>query len=225
MPETATDRKIVLIASNIGQNFGGEAIKAWQYAHHLKATGYTILIISHDRCRSEVEAAFAPEEYRLIPDDRTMLFLWRTRPLRSVMSLYFHWKVRRLIWREGLDPSACLLHYIAPISPVAVRLPPRGFPVVMGPLSGNIYYPPAFQTRMGRSDRMREQLHSVTQWLMGRIFGDKKRADVILNSGYERTRTSLRISGCRDERIIDVRYSAVPNQAEPLSIFAQTCAV
>ena len=97
-----------------------------------------------------------------------------------------------------------ILHYVAPISPVAVRLPPHGFQVVMGPLSGNIYYPPAFNTRMGRRDRIRKRLHGVTQWLMGRIFGDKKRADVILNSGYERTRSSLRIAGCREEQFIDV---------------------
>ena len=55
MAETA--RTIVLVASNIGQNFGGEAIKAWQYAHHLKAAGHPLLIISHERCRGEVEAA------------------------------------------------------------------------------------------------------------------------------------------------------------------------
>lgn len=209
MPESMPARTIVLIASNIGQNFGGEAIKAWQYAHHLKAAGHPILIISHARCRAEVEAAFGAQEYRLIPDDRTTLVLWRTRPLRSFMSFYFHWQVRRLIRREGLDPKTHVLHYIAPISPVAVRLPPRGFPVVMGPLSGNIYYPPAFRARMGRGERLRERLHTVTQWLMGHLFGDKKRADVILNSGYARTRASLMVAGCRPEQFIDVADAGV----------------
>lgn len=133
-----------------------------------------------------------------------MLFLWRTPPLRQLMGLYFHWLVNRLIRREGLDPARHILHFIAPISPVAVRLPPSGYKVVMGPLSGNIYYPPAFQARMGIGDRIRTRLHGIAQSVMGRIFGDKKRADVILNSGYERTRTSLRVAGCRDDHMIDV---------------------
>lgn len=203
-PASVPAPTIVLVATNIGQNFGGEAIKAWQYAHYLKSAGHRLLIISHDRCRGELEAAFDARDYRLIPDDRAMLFLWRTRPLRPLMSFYFHWQVRRLIRRERLDPDSHILHYIAPISPVAVRLPPGGYRVVMGPLSGNIYYPPAFRARMGGRDRMRAGMHRITQWLAGRIFGDKKRADVILNSGYERTRASLAIAGCRPERIIDV---------------------
>ncbi|MEL6486447.1 MAG: hypothetical protein AAFQ13_04790 [Pseudomonadota bacterium] len=48
-PPSTDTPTIVLIATNIGQNFGGEAIKAWQYAHHLKARDYPILTISHER--------------------------------------------------------------------------------------------------------------------------------------------------------------------------------
>lgn len=201
-------KKIVLIASNFGQNFGGEAIKAWQYAKFLKKAGYQLLIISHERCRDEIAAEFQSDDYRLIFDDWITMVLWKT-PLRIFMSFYFHWLVRNVIRRENLDPDGHILHYIAPISPVAVRLPPKGFQVVMGPLSGNIYYPPAFKGRMSFKDRLREQLHKSSQWLMGKVFGDKRRANTILNSGYERTRESLLIAGCRDDQFLDVVDSGV----------------
>lgn len=201
-------KTIVLVSANVGQNFGGEAIKAWQYAKYLRAAGYGILIIAHERSRSEVEAEFAPEAYRLIPDDWLTVLMWKT-PFRVFMNFYFHWLVRRSLMRENLDPSTHILHYIAPISPVAVRLPLPNFHTVIGPLSGNIYYPPAFKARMSRKDKLRDSLHGVTQRLMGAVFGDKRRANALLVSGYERTYDSLKIAGCQQEQFIDVVDSGV----------------
>lgn len=203
---------IVLISSNIGQNFGGEAIKAWQYARYLRSQGYDLRIISHVRCEKELATEFSPDTYRLLSDDRMTLFLWRSKVLRVFMNVYFHWQVSRRIRREQMDPGTHILHYIAPISPVAVRLPPRGYRVVMGPLSGNIYYPPAFRSRMPFKDRLRQRLHGISQFFFGRVFGDKRRAGAILNSGYERTRASLYIAGCRKEQFIDVVDAGVSQQ-------------
>lgn len=203
-----TRKTIVLVSANVGQNFGGEAIKAWQYAKYLRTAGYGLLIIAHERSRSEVEAEFASNTFRLIPDDWLTMLMWRT-PLRVFMNFYFHWLVRRVINREKLDPTTHILHYIAPISPVAVRLPPSGFHTVMGPLSGNIYYPPSFRGRMSRKDRLRESFHAISQRLMGAVFGDKRRADALLVSGYERTHASLQIAGCRQEQFSDVVDSGV----------------
>lgn len=204
----AQKETIVLVSANVGQNFGGEAIKAWQYAKYLRAAGYEVLIIAHERSRSEVEAEFAPNTYRLIADDRLTMLMWKT-PLRVFMNFYFHWLVRRVLKREKLDPSTHILHYIAPISPVAVRLQLRNFRTVMGPLSGNIYYPPAFRARMSRRDKLRERLHTISQRVMGAVFGDKRKADALLVSGYERTHESLKIAGCRQEQFIDVVDSGV----------------
>ena len=54
----------------------------------------------------------------------------------------------------------------------------------MGPLTGNIYHPPAFRGRMALKDRLRERLHVAAQWLLGRVFADKRRASVVLVSGF-----------------------------------------
>lgn len=196
-------KRVLLISPNVGEGFGGEAIKVFQYAAFLRETGRPFQIVAHERSRREMEGAFAPAEFRLIADDAAQRLMWRLRPLRGLIHVYFNWKVRRLV-RRDYDPAATLLHYMAPVSPVTVRLQPRGFETVIGPLTGNIYYPPAFAARMPARSRRRQLFHNVSQVVLGRIFGDKRRADVVLVSGYERTRASLRLAGCRDAQMLDV---------------------
>lgn len=205
----AVEKRIILISTNFGQNMGGEAIKAYQYAKYLEGIGRDFLVITHGRCRFEVERALPPERYRIIDDDSVMLALWRSRIFASWLNIYFHSLVRRRILAEGFDPNTHILHYIAPISPVAVRLPPPGFEVVIGPLSGNIYYPPAFRHRMGLKDRVRDAFHPMSQRLFGALYGDKRKANALLVSGYERTRASLRLAGCRDAQMLDVLDSGI----------------
>ncbi|MEO1611869.1 MAG: glycosyl transferase family 1, partial [Pseudomonadota bacterium] len=202
--EPATTKKIVLISTNFGQNMGGEAIKAYQYAKYLEANGYDFLIVTHGRCRAELEGEFPPERFWIIEDDWAQRLLWRSVILRTWLNIRFHALVRRRIMAAGLDPKTHILHFIGPVSPVAVRLPAPGFETVMGPFTGNIYYPPAFKHRMPPKDRLREGLHVVAQWSYGKIFGDKKRAKAVLVSGYERTRASLRLAGCGEDQMIDV---------------------
>lgn len=205
----APSKTIVLVSTNISEKFGGEAIKAWQYAKHLEASGHDFLIISHGRCQGELEGGFAPRHWRVIPDSGFQIFLWKSLIFRNLLGLHFHWAVRRLIQAEGLDPASHILHFIAPISPVALRLAPRGYDVVMGPLTGNIYYPPAFSARMSLRDRLRERLHAVTQRILGVLFPEKRRARVLLISGYERTKVSLRLAGADDSQFVDVVDSGV----------------
>jgi hypothetical protein len=52
MTEHAPPPGIVLVATNFGQTFGGEAIKVRQYAHHLRAAGHPLPLVSHERGRT-----------------------------------------------------------------------------------------------------------------------------------------------------------------------------
>ncbi|MFK7944824.1 MAG: glycosyltransferase family 4 protein [Paracoccaceae bacterium] len=211
-----TDKTIILISTNISEKFGGEAIKAWQYAKHLQASGYDFLILSHGRCADELAKGFPPNTWHVIPDGGFQILLWKSVIFRNLLGLYFHWCASRLIDRLELDPASCILHYIAPISPVALRLPPRDFDLVMGPLSGNIYYPPAFSARMPFKDRLRERLHAITQRILGRLFPEKRQARVLLVSGYERTKESLLLAGASVTQFIDVVDSGVADHLADL---------
>jgi glycosyltransferase involved in cell wall biosynthesis len=207
MPEDArpASRKIVLISERFGHSGGGEAIKGQHYADFLLQQGHDVVVVTHERSVRSLGAHFPAERLRLVPDTALQRFLWRVAPLRGVLSPYFHWQVRSMLMAEAIrDGAAPLLHYISPVSPVALRFPPRGSDVVMGPMTGNIYYPPAFRSRMSGKDRLREALHGLSQRLLRRLAPEKTCVGVLLVSGYERTRASLRLAGAEEGQMLDV---------------------
>ena len=196
-------RTVLLISPNVTDKMGGEAIKVLQYALYLKKIGRPFKIICHARSAHAVEATFDADEYLMVRDNWLQLFLWRSVVLRQFLNLHFNHRAARLV-RENFRPDEVILHYMAPVSPVIVRLPPKGYDFVAGPMTGNIFYPPAFKHRVSMKDRLREKLHVTLQRLSKMFFSDKKRAHALLVSGYERTRASLKLAGARDAQLVDV---------------------
>ncbi len=205
---SAAKARIFLISERFGSSAGGEAIKSQQYADFLRESGHELVVFTHARARGH--GLFLPEaQLRTVPDTGLQRFMWRVAPLRGCLSIYFHLKVRPMIAAEAATGATPILHYISPVSPVALRFPLRGYKAVLGPLTGNIYYPPAFRSRMSWKDRFRERLHAVSQVVLGWTFREKLRFDTVLVSGYERTRASLRLAGCPEQRMVDVVDSGV----------------
>jgi glycosyltransferase involved in cell wall biosynthesis len=199
--------RVFLVSERFGHSAGGEAIKGQHYADALLAQGRDVIVFTHERALG-LGAEFPADRLRIVKETALQGWLWKVSPLRPLVSVYFHLRARRLILdelaRDAGDRAKPILHYISPVSPAALRFPPRGLYVVMGALTGNIYYPPAFRQRMSFGDRLREALHRVTQSTIGRFAGEKRRVGAVLNSGYDRTRLSLHMAGCPDDRILDV---------------------
>lgn len=205
-------RKVVLIAKHIGINSGGEAIKAFQFAHLLKERGVEVTVITHQRAMDSQGAGKLDVEFLVVPDTAFQRFLWWARPLRGFLDIHFHICARRLIARHVPRDDGTVLHYIAPVSPVMPRFLPKGYDIVVGPLTGNIFYPPAFRARGSWEFRTAERLHALAQRFLGVVFPEKRRARVVLVSGYERTRASLRMAGVREEQMADVVDSGVSDR-------------
>lgn len=199
--------RIILVSTNAGTAMGGEAIKAWQFFAYLLDHGFDVCLLTHARCREELSEHFDPARLIFVEDDRVQKLLWQSRVLARLVTPYFHRVAARLCQR--FDPADTLIHYVCPISPAIQRFPPRGFRYVAGPLSGNVFYPPAFRARAEVSARIREAVYPMTQRIAGIVSGDKRRADRILVSGYERTRTALRWAGVRDAQMLDVVDSGI----------------
>ncbi|MBK5928799.1 glycosyltransferase family 4 protein [Rhodobaculum claviforme] len=200
--------KIVLIAPNVGTRMGGEALKAFQYFRWLLDTGHDAVLITHGRNRRELSGRLPPDRILWIDETPVQTALWRSRVLRPLLSVYFH---RRAAWlSRQFDPGRTILHYICPISPITLRFPPRGYRVVMGPLNGNIDYPPGFRGRAGRKRRFQQAVYPVTQRVYGTVFGDKRSAETLLVSGGSRTRDALRLAGVAEARMVDVIDAGVP---------------
>lgn len=202
-------KKIVLIAKHFGPNAGGEAIKAYQFAAHLRRRGAAVVVITHERAIAAQGGDDLDIEKIVVPDTRLQRIFWRLPPLRGLLDIHFHLAVRRLIRAHVPSSPETVLHYIGPVSPVQPRFFPRGYDIVLGPLTGNISYPPAFRHRMSRKARLADRMHGASQRLLGLVLREKQRAQVILVSGYERTRASLRQAGARDDQMVDVVDSGV----------------
>lgn len=198
------DAPIYLISERFGHSGGGEAIKAYQYAHYLLNKGRKVLVFTHYRSVNELGGDLAPEHMRLVDDGLMQKLFWHSRVLSPLLQPYFHLQVRRMILKEAGADRTPILHYISPVSPVAPRFAPQGFRLVFGPMTGNIYYPPGFRHRMSLKDKLRERLHKVSQHVLGRLLPEKKRALKLLVSGYERTRASLEMAGCDPRAMADV---------------------
>ena len=199
--------KIVLVSTNAGQDMGGEAIKAHQFFKHLIETGRDATLIVHARCRSRLEEFSGRIVW--VEDDAAQKFLWKATRFEPLLDLYFHLKVRRAV-RDILraHPNA-VVHYICPVSPVWPRFPPSEAHCVLGPVTGNIGYPPALRKREGLFSALRKRLQIPIQSLLRVAFADKRRFRTVLVSGYERTRASLRAAGRRDRDMIDVVDSGI----------------
>ena len=202
----------VLIAKHIGISSGGEAIKAFQFAEFLRDRGVDVTVVTHRRAIESQGAGALDVRFLIVEDTALQRFLWRTKPLRGLLDIHFHVCARRLILAHVPPGPDAVLHYIAPVSPVMPRFLPRGYDVVLGPLTGNIFYPPAFRDRMSWEFRTAERLHALAQRGLGLVFPEKRRARSILVSGYERTRVSLRMAGVRDAQMTDVVDSGVSDR-------------
>lgn len=205
-------KKVVLVSTNAGVGMGGEAIKAYQYFCFLLENERDAILITHERCRGELEGRLPNEKIIYVPDTLWMVFCWRSKIFSGLVDPLFHLKVARLI-RQHFSKDV-ILHYLCPISPVTPRFAPKGYTHVVGPLSGNIFYPPAFSFRQGRKAVVQQHLYKTIQKLLRFTVDNKSRANKVLVSGYERTREALRWAGIRDDRMIDVADAGISKAIE-----------
>ena len=194
---------VILVAPNVSEQMGGEAIKSLQIYFELERRGVGVHLVTHSRVREEVARRWPAMKVDYVEDDWLQLLAWRSVLLRPALALIFQHRARPLVERLLHRYPGAVVHYTSPVSPVLPYFPPGNAGVVIGPLNGNIHYPPAFRHREGLSYKLRRWTHPVLQALHRALFAGKKRADVLLVSGGERTRESLRLSGCRNEQFVD----------------------
>lgn len=195
---------------------GGEAIKTHQYFSYLLSRDYDVYLCVHERCEREIKDHFPPERLIIVRETKLDIILWLSRVGRPLLNLNFFLRAKKLVLSKNFKNA--IWHYVSPISPVEPRPIPKDIPVVIGPVNGNIYYPPGFEGRSSLRSRLIKRLHRPAQILCSVLFGDKKRAQLILNSGFTRTMDSLRWAGVSLGQTKDVMDSGLPDyilNAEP----------
>lgn len=196
--------RVLIVCEHASTRFGGEAVLPWHYFRLLRRRGVDVRMICHARTRDELVALLPDEADRMtfIEDMRATLFAWRLgRRLPAQISnmttgyfirLHNQWIARRLARRLVAEHGIEVIHQPIPVSPRETSLLyDLGAPVVIGPMNGNMTYPPAF-LRRGKL-RSLEQLVSLGRLgssLLHRLMPGKLRAAALVVAN-ERTRRAL----------------------------------
>ena len=206
---------VILIAPNVSEQMGGEAIKALQIFREIKKQRPNTLQISHGRCRKDIER-LAIADVNFIEDTPFSLLLWRSRIFRWALDPWFAIKAVSLaakIARErGLTGNQVIIHQTLPNSPVVPRFVSHGHCNVFGPINGNIYYPTLFRKHESVKNRFRRIFHVPAQIINRCFFHGKTWADAVIYAGGERTKRSLLAGGYRASSLISTFDSGVDDE-------------
>jgi len=203
---------MVIVAENASMRMGGEAARPLQYFLHLLRRDVDVRLVTHERTREELESLIPErlDRVHFVADRPIQRLLWRCHRLvptllyESTLGALVHLVTqihqRRLIRRLVAEQGVNLVHEPIPISPKRPSLMYGfGVPVVIGPLNGNMDYPPAFRRRESALTRLFVGLGRCLAHPLNWVIPGKRRAAVILVSN-ERTAAALP-RGCRGEVI------------------------
>ncbi len=90
---------------------------------------------------------------------------------------------------------------------------------MIGPLNGNVSYPPAFAAR-DPAPAGQAGVIAALQWTLGRVFRGKHRATLLV-AGGDRTARSLRLAGCSPRRFVPTLDSGIPDALVDRARFRQ----
>jgi len=214
----SSSRKLVLVTPNISEQMGGEAIKAYQFLRHLVGGGRDVTVVTHRRSAPVLERDFPQVPLFIVEDTLGQKLSWHTKPLRPMVDTFFFRHARPILRRILAEHPDAVFHYLCPVSPILPRFPLRQATNVLGPLTGNIYYPPALRGGEPMKLKLARLFHYVAQRAAGAAFGDKRHFQRILVSGGERTRRSLGWAGAPDARMADVVDSGISDEFDRHSL-------
>lgn len=208
----------VLVSPNVSEQMGGEAIKALQICLELTRRGARVHQVTHERVKAELDRNFPGLNVSYVRDTRTQKTAYRAGRLSPLLStlisepliaIIFQRRAVQLVKALLRDSPESIVHFTSPVSPVLPNFRIPKATVVIGPINGNIHFPPALRNRETIGYRMQRRLHPVLQLLNRAVSSGKRQADILLVAGGERTRRSLLMAGCREEQFVDSIDSGV----------------
>ncbi len=202
-------RRIVIVTPNISEQMGGEAIKAYQFLRHLVAGGEAVSVITHRRSAPVMATDFPDVDAIIVEDSFDQVAVWNSVALRPVLASFFFYYARRPVKRMMARYPDAVFHYLCPVSPILLRFPVKDAVNIIGPVTGNIYYPPAFRRAEPFKHQVGRIFHHLAQRVLGTIAGDKRHFRRVLVSGGDRTRQSLEWAGCPASSMRDVVDSGI----------------
>lgn len=198
-----TPLRVLIVAHYASARRGGEALLPLQYFRILRARKIDAWLVTHEEAKEELD--------QLFPDDTDHIYCVQGDGLHSVLTywgnrlqgvaerilwffnqLHTEFLLRKLTRRLVKDLEIDVVHQPISVSP---KMPSMmfalGAPVVIGPMNGNINYPPGMQ--------LRQDSLSTLLINLGRLFSEnflnflipgKRRAKILLVAN-NRTKQAL----------------------------------
>jgi glycosyltransferase involved in cell wall biosynthesis len=211
-----TNQLIILIAPNVSEQMGGEAIKALQIFREFKKLNPNTIQITHERCEAEVSGRLNLSDVYYVRDTWFALFLWRSGVFSRLIDVWFSAKAVKLAEHlanlKGLANRNTVIHQTEPNSPVLIRTPSTLCFNAIGPINGNIYYPKLFRNNETFGSALRRKLHFPLQRLSALVLRKAKNVDLVFVAGGDRTLTSLLAAGYRRATIKNTVDSGVGDE-------------
>jgi glycosyltransferase involved in cell wall biosynthesis len=193
---------VLIVAENASMRLGGESSLAIHWFLELLKAGVDVHLLVHGRSKPELDQLLSRFSSRVhyVPDVLLQKIWWDLgKNLPDYLKFFtIGWLVhmltqfmqrraaRRLIEQYKID----IVHEPTPVSP---RLPSMmyglGVPVVIGPMNGNMIYPPGFHNR-SLWERAFVPVARRLAVLANYLIPGKRRAEVLLVAN-ERTRLAL----------------------------------
>ena len=204
--------EVILIAPNVSEQMGGEAIKALQIYLEMERQGIRLHQVTHERAKPELDRSFPQMSVSYVADTTIEKLLYRWKLFEQLLNFVFlRSAVKQAQALLKQNPGA-VVHFTSPVSPILPYPPVPGAHVVIGPINGNIHYPPAFRHREKLAYKVRRWLHPAMQFLHRFSFSGKRKANALLVAGGQRTYESLRMAGCSEHQFVDSIDSGVLNR-------------
>ena len=158
-PRTAPQPRVLIVTDNASERMGGEAVLPLEYFRRLRRRGIDAWLLAHERNRQELETLLPSERHRMtfLPDLRLHRLMWRlgerlphrvSRMSTGLISgmatqLMAGRAAKRLVALHGVT----VVHQPNPVSPRELSLLfGLGAPVIIGPMNGDMDFPPAFRS-------------------------------------------------------------------------------
>ncbi|MDF5719809.1 MAG: glycosyltransferase [Rhizonema sp. PD37] len=198
---------IFLIAPNVSEQMGGEAMKALQIYQQLKQIHQNTIQITHGRNEIEIRRHLKLQDVLFVKDDWITIFLWKSLIFQWLVDAWFSHKAIAIaedyVMKNKLDPSKVIIHQTEPNSPVIPRTISKNFYNVFGPINGNIYYPEIFRAKETFKTKVRRVFHIPFQKVNSLFFRGVAKADLLFIAGGSRTKNSMLAAGARPKKMID----------------------
>ena len=213
---------VIIVAENASLSNGGESYLPIQWFRELLKQGVDAHLLVHARSKPELDQTLSSYSPRIhyVPEVLLQKICWQIgaalpshiREFTSgwmvhlITQLMQRRAVRRLIAQYGID----VVHEPTPVAP---RLPSLmydlGVPVVIGPMNGNMTYPPGYRTSRSYAERAFVKVAQGFSDLANYLVPGKRRADMLLVAN-ERTRLALP-AGCTPNVAILCENGVDPN--------------